>query len=544
MGYDCTLHVVDARMIREKFVPRLLGTSNDRCAFDERDDAEEIWSQVKGALADPIKAQTAGSYVCQLAIAYCAAEGLPYQYERGFCLSLWHDQADGLDAKIPKKLIGDASPLFDEVTALYPHLKGKYPREIESNFCPGIYVVAENVPELLAWVEKKVKRYPKPDRRQFYGLLLVLKHAAEKGLAYWEGTDLPVSMEQVEPTHRTGDAEELKFADSTGDEAGWIDDLLVLSRGPGDDSWTRFVDLSTWPPNIREVPGYTLDVARSPIGRLLSFSAENNEQYRYRARVRPKEWTDEPVVLQLDGPSNQLGVKAGGFIGERVVAFRTVQKNLRLTGTPLIELDGRLEVLEGDHPIVEDEKIGDINDRCSSGIAQLNDGSTVVIWKDQGYELRNGRLEVTFPKFAYLVRSSVRTVPWGQDGFFYIGRAEERKRSLFYARRGQPIGEPVLPIAIDTMYISPGLPGTVLITQGMNKRGDKGALYFIEENTYIPIPPELFPDEDPREIHNLYWAQRASKLIATTFYRMWALPIENVLSLPRYNAATGRKMKS
>ena len=66
MGYDCTLHVVDDRIIREKFVPRLLGTSNDRCAFDERDDADEIWSQVKSALGNSAEAKTAGSYVCQL----------------------------------------------------------------------------------------------------------------------------------------------------------------------------------------------------------------------------------------------------------------------------------------------------------------------------------------------------------------------------------------------------------------------------------------------------------------------------------------------
>jgi hypothetical protein len=32
MGYDCTLHVVDARMIREKFVPRLLGQTGGTAA--------------------------------------------------------------------------------------------------------------------------------------------------------------------------------------------------------------------------------------------------------------------------------------------------------------------------------------------------------------------------------------------------------------------------------------------------------------------------------------------------------------------------------
>ena len=100
---------------------------------------------------------------------------------------------------MPKKLVGDAEPLFADVIAARLDLKGKFPGDMTGNFSTGLYIAAENVPDLLAFVEKKVKRYPKPDRRLFRGLILVLKHAAEHGLAYWEGAELPVPMATMRP---------------------------------------------------------------------------------------------------------------------------------------------------------------------------------------------------------------------------------------------------------------------------------------------------------------------------------------------------------
>src|SRR5262245_5015851 len=97
MGYDCTLHVVDEGMIRERFVPRLLGHSSDRSPFDEDPDAAELWTKVRDALTRLQRGAESPAvvarFICQLAIAYCAAE-LPYHHERGFCLSLWPDQSE------------------------------------------------------------------------------------------------------------------------------------------------------------------------------------------------------------------------------------------------------------------------------------------------------------------------------------------------------------------------------------------------------------------------------------------------------------------
>ena len=50
MGYDCTLHVVDTSRITDVFVPKLIGMIEDPSPFDARDDAQELWEQVRDAI--------------------------------------------------------------------------------------------------------------------------------------------------------------------------------------------------------------------------------------------------------------------------------------------------------------------------------------------------------------------------------------------------------------------------------------------------------------------------------------------------------------
>ena len=52
------------------------------------------------------------------------------------------------------------------------------------------------------------------------------------------------------------------------------------------------------------------------------------------------------------------------------------------------------------------------------GVAALRDGSDVVIWDGNGYELCDGRFELTFPMNAQKSESHFTTVPAGDDGYF------------------------------------------------------------------------------------------------------------------------------
>jgi hypothetical protein len=49
MGYDCTLHVIDERKVRDQFVPRLLGKTEGNRAFRGRGGRDSLLHYVESA---------------------------------------------------------------------------------------------------------------------------------------------------------------------------------------------------------------------------------------------------------------------------------------------------------------------------------------------------------------------------------------------------------------------------------------------------------------------------------------------------------------
>src|SRR5262245_47688955 len=118
MGYDCTLHLVDEKAIRDEFVPRLLGRTEQETAFDRVvEDAAELWDSVREAL-DENEPDNAASLLCQLALKFSACS-LPHQYERGFALCLWDRQEEDIAVDFPGELAFSPEPLFAEVVTEY-----------------------------------------------------------------------------------------------------------------------------------------------------------------------------------------------------------------------------------------------------------------------------------------------------------------------------------------------------------------------------------------------------------------------------------------
>ena len=536
MGYDCTLHVIDEKLIRGAFVDRLLGKKGD-AAFDRREDAAALWKEVRQGL-EGADAHTAAHQVCQLAIAFCAAE-LPYHYERGFCLSLWPHEEEVEPAKVPLKFIGKPDELFERLVEKYPKLRGHFPEQIENNYCTGLFIPSNNVPALLEWVRKRMKRYSKPDQRLFRGLLLVLEEAAARGLAYWEGTEMPVEMRTIRPAQQSEEAEEFPFPEGYAEYIATFGSTHVFAYGPDEECWTAFVDLSQWPPQMQKTSEFSLGAARSPRGRLLTISTVGDE-YCYRARIRTKSWSSKPLVLQLDGAKDQTGLTNGGFVGEQIVAFRGLEEEHKLPAMPLIESkDGKRLV-----PLAGIPKFHGTSDTdIYPGVLRLNDGMDIIIWNGDGYELRGDAAVQTFPGLGHTGPvSNFEGLAWGDDGFFYVGENGKRQRQLYHVRRGQP-RVPHLPTLQNVMYIQRGPSGSVILKQGENKKGTLGVLYFPDEQAFIPIEPELFPDEDPDDVRALLFSEGSKRLIAATSSRLWAVPIEPLLKSPWYNAETGRAIK-
>jgi hypothetical protein len=384
MGYDCTLHVIDENRIRERFADRLINPKLSGDPFDNRADARELWQIVRKLLKNgPVK--DAASAVAQLAILFSAAE-LPYHTERGFCLSLWPDFPPAKANPLPRRLIGDPAALFSRVVDQFPKLKGHFPVEIESNFSTGLYVPREKVPELLKWARKCDATYDTEFSTLFRGLILVLEHAVERNLGYWEATDLPLEMRTIRPVVSASGVDEWAFPhDGYAESLGLFGDSLFVTNGLGDDCSTTVIDVSKWPPTCETIPEYSLTVARSAKGKWLTVSADRKNKYLYLARVRDKNLSAKPQIILPEKQQSPNGLSTGGFVGERVVAFARYDKKFSPPLVPLIERAGKLVNSSGVKALTSKDVNRFDNVDNKGCVVTLNNGTDVIIWNGTGY---------------------------------------------------------------------------------------------------------------------------------------------------------------
>jgi hypothetical protein len=179
-------------------------------------------------------------------------------------------------------------------------------------------------------------------------------------------------------------------------------------------------------------------------------------------------------------------------------------------------------------------KIG--NEWIVRGVARLAGGTEVLVWEGEGYEWDGSRFQQTFPLGLTDPYDDLSAVPAGEDGVFFISA-----RKLFEVHRGEkPIRHG--PKWTNVMAALPGPAGGLLLKEGDNPDGDIGKLYFPADKTFIHIEPELLGDQD---LYNfLCWSQGANRIIASDGYNLYAVPVETILALPRYDARTGKEVKA
>jgi len=397
---------------------------------------------------------------------------------------------------------------------------------------------------VLAWVEKTVKKLAKGEQRQFKGLLGILRAAADKKLAYWEATDLAVP-----PAGQFPGDPRLMLANYLGNEPGSASDKVEAAPIPGHfdrygcavlDNWlvgtydpshyeqtgppeTNFWDMSVWPPPLKySLSEFVAYQAHAGDGRWLLIS-ETDPKAAPR-NFRPRLFTDLgkkcagqfPVII--DGTEQYVNTRFGGFVEDRLLVLAHVP--MWLEGKHWTPAPG-FPNAASDIPAVK-------------GIVDLNDGSDVVIWDGDGYELRGKRFVKTFSMAATGLRRHWTYAPAGADGFFYLSN-----RLLFEVHRGnQPT--PHATRWTNIMYIRPGPAGSILLQEGDNKDGDVAKLYFPGDDTFIHIEPELFDD---KEYAFIAWSEKADRFVVAA-EKFLAVRTATVLALPRYRVSTGKKVKS
>ena len=561
MGYDCTLHAVDEKEISRKLVPALVSGTPPKNAFSGED--EELWEQTMKSLAEDSPSDAA-SIVCQLALIF-ASQSHPYHYERGFALSLWPRQPDGLNATFPEELTDSPRLLFADLLEKYPRLE--FPADFSGNWSTGTFIPAKKVPKAFKWIEARVKQYAEGDQRLFRGLLLVLQHCAEHKLAYWEATDLPVPMATMSPPadeKRRGERA-FKWPDDYGFEPMCRRGNLFVCQdclGAGsEEAKTALADFSTWPPSVQWLPEYAVDAAFSPSGKFVTVAADPGEYlYTVRLRSSPADANFEVLALPDSGSVGRTGYYSCAFLGEQVVANLWYERKKTPKRYPLFQEGSQLLEDKGFRPAKDLHKSSyDIrrseDESLRVFVAGTGDGTEVLIWGEHGHELASGnqpaepktfklpgfvsrlfgksettepsRFKKTFDLVETVTGWDWSSVPAGPDGFFYIGN-----RLLYEVHRGAASIQH-LPKLTNVMIVRPGPDGSLFLKEGDSKAGDWGKLYWPESKEMIRLKPDLLPEMDPDRLRDLFWLEDKRRLLAFFDEEVWFVPWEEIEKLPR-----------
>jgi hypothetical protein len=558
MGYDCTFHVINEQAIRDRFVPKLLQRTDEQTELDRvMEESESLWEKARNALngqhpdepEEVASPELAASLICQLAVMFSSCS-LPHHYERGLAFSLW----DGLDldgaGEFPQAFAFDPEALFNEVTEEYPALHGQFNRWFTGNYSTGVYVPAEHVPEVLAWLEDKVRALAKGERRPFKGLLAILHTAAARKLGFWEATDLAVPIMGTVPGDpglmtaaylqnlkgQPGHYVERAPVEGEVNTYDWsIAEGSLITADQG--NWrTSCWDLTTWPPRqVHVVEEFAPYRTRFRDGRWLFFSSENaKEKPRvFRPRVLDADWSWKKVTpVVIDGM--EASVSAGGFVGDKLIVFQPFDSHVgksqsKLFRPPVMFENAGWILCPGLSPVEGRSLAGFIEDPVCA-IAILADGTDLLLWDGDGYECRNSKFELTFPLAARRREPAWTSLPAGMDGLFYIAG-----RCLFEAHRGR------LPVAhapdwTNIMYLFPGPQGSIIVREGDNKDGDAAKLYFPQDHSFIHIEPELFDDN---EYSFVYWSQPSDRFLVHYGKEWLSIRTSIVLDQPRFRVDSG-----
>jgi hypothetical protein len=526
MGFDCTLHLVDEDLLREVFVPRLLGDGPPPSLWDRllrrrprfppttfdrrRQDAPHLWKRARRALRMTAP-ESAARCVAELALLFNSCE-LPFEPSRNVALSLWGGLHEELPDSIPPELLGTPDELFSGLIEAFPALEGCFPDFFDGNASIGVYVPAVKVPALAEWVEEQIGRLAKGDQAGLLTLARVLKVAAIEGYGFWEATEIEVEWTEScllrpKPTPRPAVRKHI-VPFPTFLAAGRSGTRIVLSDQDG--RKTALFDFESWPPGeVARIERYTLAAAQSSDGRWALLTSR--ERARFDARILSSRLDPASTVLLSGGDAG----REIGWLGARVVVLPGADGL-----APLIEREGRLEAPpELPAPVPSTRYFG-----AARGPLRLGDGSDILIHDGHGYAERDGALERVLDLHVDSSHWPWSYVPSGSDGFYFLSN-----RRLYEVHRG---GKPVRHLRgfDNIMEISPGPPGWLLLKEGDNTLGDVGKAYCPADSVLLSIAGELLGLTVDDRLDAVYWSPGAESVLLRVKPVFWAVPWRLVTS--------------
>ncbi|MBX2796755.1 MAG: hypothetical protein KTR31_03770 [Myxococcales bacterium] len=186
MGYDITFQIVSVHQLQQVFRHLVDGEPPPPSPFDDRDDAEVVWSEARRrVLAGP--AEDAAKTACQLA-ALWSASSHPFVWTRNLGITYhplrMEDELQGL----PSTGFGSVPWFLEPVLDLRPELRPHVPTYLDGNYTTGGYC---RDPERAAEAVKAFWRELPPNlQSRITPLLTLLRAAQREGTGVLEATDL------------------------------------------------------------------------------------------------------------------------------------------------------------------------------------------------------------------------------------------------------------------------------------------------------------------------------------------------------------------
>ncbi len=455
MGFDCTLHLIDEQAIATELVPRLLGkTKKKLAAFEKSKRAAELLDGAREALrtASPDDAARA---LTELAIQFSAAS-LPHLAVRGMALSLWQHAPKKVRSRSPLGLGESPEPLFRDVVARRKELRGRFPTCFEENWMTGVFIPAKRIAAARAWMEQNLASLTPGERLVIEPIERALAAAQKYGLAYWEATDLEVRQARAEllaeaPPDVAG---RWRIAGGPRDLVARVDEV-VLARGGA--RALVAIDLARIPPKAtRHAVDYLTFAAKRGNDWLLVECRQDQRSFRFRLFVRSKSLDAKPVDAAPD-----LAIRA---ISDVALVGGTLFGHDDDADPPrLLRHERKTFVPVAGVPPARGVPNKTFGPQRTFGIAKTTDGSEVLIWDGDGWELTSGKWKKTFALGARAT-NEWSSVPAGPTSFHYLSN-----RQIFLAERGKK-PKRVASKLTNVMRISAGPDGSLLLRMGDNKR--------------------------------------------------------------------------
>lgn len=506
MVWNCTLHVVDDSSLA-RFAARFLQGLHRDAAFDREYNGGELIANVKRLIAaDPITGARALGELALLYVSTCA----PHVVCRDFALSLW--DAEVMKATVPTEWLGTVESRLPDIIAAYPNIAGRIPTKLDDHFGVGPYVSARHVPALLAHVETALEAMTNNERARYQALCDVLRVAAARGLAYWEGAGIDVAQAHEEwltpqrpqslvvaPSPLTSPLAKPLAADPTH--------ILV-----GEHFVLHELDTLTFPPAVTTHNDMQVTVAAfTPWGSQFVRMATDRTQRPFKFAYYE---LPDPTPLDLDIP---FSVGFAHPATDALLLFPQPNVKDRADARPLVMgKDNRLTPLPLPAPTGAQ--------RLGSGAMTFGDGSLLVIWDGKGYRwngidppiLIDDSLGAPDAPLAAATLSDGSIVGSFGQKLVRIDRDGQRDEPL-------PIGN------VTSLALAPD--DALIISEGDNPEGDSVKVWWPHTREITHVHPAWFGIDDRP---TFVYFDRAAELVVVARPGTWhALPWSELVAMRR-----------